>query len=39
MSRHITVKLGVEVLGGQRGAYGLPAGGNIGLNSFLPARQ
>ncbi|MGH7929750.1 MAG: transcription termination/antitermination protein NusG [Candidatus Binatia bacterium] len=39
MSRHITVKLGVEVLKGQGAACGLPASGNIGLNSFLAVRQ
>jgi transcription elongation factor/antiterminator RfaH len=39
MSRHITVKVGVEVLRGQGAAYGVPAGGNIGLNAFLPLRQ
>jgi transcription elongation factor/antiterminator RfaH len=35
MSRHITVKLGVEVLKGEGVACALPANGNIGLNSFL----
>jgi transcription elongation factor/antiterminator RfaH len=35
MSRHVTVKLGVEVLKGQGAACGLPVSGNIGLNSLL----
>jgi transcription elongation factor/antiterminator RfaH len=38
MSRHITVKLGVEVLAGEGAVCGLAAGANIGLNSYLALR-
>ena len=39
MSRHVTVNIGVEVLRDQGAACGLPARGNIGLDSFLAARE